>query len=191
MLSRTIRVVATLLCLFGLLILSACSESEGGKDWNVFSETIEQEMEQPPRKVSISNLIRLFSNKHILMMKLVTVCENNPAIRRVGAKDGAVTFYGAGHSHSDYESIINMTKAVLSEIEASSIDCGRRGDFEENPLAVVSFVMYASGLSVSGSSLGIVYKTEWSRKNNPITEAQVKSRGYTELDKAGWYAYKN
>lgn len=186
--SKTIRGVMVVTALY--LALSACNESEHGKGWEIFSEAVEQEMKQSSKKISISNLIELFLNKHILMTELVTMCQNNPAIRRVGLKDEAVSFYGAGNSSSDYKLIIETTKSLLSEVSALSIDCGRRGDFEEKPLAVVSLVMYASGLSVSGTSLGFVYRTNWSRINNPITEEQIKSRGYTELDKYGWYVYK-
>lgn len=191
MLSRTISIVIKFLCLSGLSILSACNDSEGGKNWSIFSEAIEQEMEKSPRELSVSNLVELFSNKHMLMMGVVATCKNNPAIRRVGIKNGAVSFYGKGNLASDFESVVDTTKSALSELTASSVDCGRRGDFEGNPLAVVSFVMYSSGLSISGSSLGVVYKTEWSRNNNPITEEQIKSRGYMELDKEGWYVYRN
>jgi hypothetical protein len=191
MLSRIISIVTKVLCLSFFSALSACNESEGGKSWNIFSEAIEHEMERSPKELSISNLEESFAKNYVLMMEMVDICEKNPAIRRIGAKDGKVSFYGEGHSPSDFETVIDTARSLLSVFSASAVDCGRRGDVEGNPLAVVSFLVYSSGLSISGSSSGIVYKTDWSRKSNPISEEEIQSRGYTDLDKEGWYVYKN
>jgi hypothetical protein len=183
----------TVICLLGISILTSCGENEkeSDKSWNVFKEAVEQDGENHPREVSVSDLKELFSNKSELMISLVRMCEDNPAIRRVGINDDAVSFYGKGHTSSDFMQVAGKTKSTLFELSASSVECGRRGDFDGNPLAVVSFVMYASGLSVSGSSLGIIYRTEWSRKNNPITKQNIESMGYTELAKEGWYVFEN
>lgn len=188
MLRKTIRFIV--FSLLGMSVLSGCGENESDKSWQIFKEAVELEGENPPKEVNISDLVELFSNKSMLMIDLVAMCEDNPAIRRVGIKEDAVSFYGE-HYSSDLQYVVDDTKSTLFELSASSVDCGRRGDFDGNPLAVVSIVMYASGLSVSGSSLGIIYRTEWSRKNNPTTKQTIELRGYNELTKDGWYVFEN
>ncbi len=188
---RACNTIFKVLCLLSLSSLSGCADNEDDRKWGVFSEAIEREIEQPQKEVNISDLIDLFLNKHRLMMSVVATCETNPKIRRIGIKDGSTSFYGKSFSGPEFETATDSTRLALSELSSSSVSCGRRGDFDGDPLAIVSFVMYASGISVSGSSLGILYRTEWSRTNNPVTKEQVKARGHTALPKEGWYVYKN
>ncbi len=191
MLSSNIKAVIKIFLLMSLPGVYACGKGDEGKSWNFFTEAIEQERAQHSRRPSVAGLIELFSKKNKLMIDIVAACESNPAIRRVGVKDGAVSFYDQAYSYSDFKPVIDAIRLALLELSASSVECGRRGDFEGNPLSVVSFVMYSSGLSVSGSLMGILYRTEWSKNNNPITSDQIESRGYIELSKEGWYVYKD
>lgn len=189
--SRAFSIIFEVICLISLVVLSACSEDKSSKSWSVFGSAIQQELEQLPKEKSISELVDVFSVKYALLIKIVAICEDNPAIRRVGIKSGEVSFYGKELELPDFESVVDVTRAVLTDLAALSVDCGRRGDFDGNPLAVVSFVMHSSGLSVSGGSSGFVYKTEWSRNKKPITAAQIESWKYTKLDKQGWYIYRD
>lgn len=86
---------------------------------------------------------------------------------------------------------VKTMEKPLTTITASSVACGRRGDYKNNPLAGVSFVVYVVGLSISGGELkSIGYKTDWQRNHQVLTDEEIKKRGFTKLDKPGWYIYE-
>ena len=175
-----------------LLLILGCDDSPANSDksWVIFKDAINKELEAGPKEFDLDGLKNSFSRHFESLQDVVRACSDNPDLRRIGRSANDVSYYKGVSSVDDFNSLVISIQKKLAEIGASSVSCGRRGDFEDNPLAIVSFVMSASGLSVSGSSKGFFYSTEWSQKNNPASEAIFESRGYTQLGIDGWYIYE-
>ncbi len=126
------------------------------------------------------------------MENVVSLCDQHSAIQRIGV-DGSISYYGhpAESDIRAIDPIANAMRVTLSTIGASSLRCGRRGGFDGSPLSNVSFVMYATGLSVSGQIKSINYFTDWERQNNPITEKSIQEKGFKPLNRLGWYIYES
>ena len=175
-----------------LLLLIGCDNSNNEKSWHFFDKMIEKEL-SGKKKLDTNLIENVFVENVEIMRKMVDLCEKHPVIRRVGSMQEEVSYYGNNfneNQHSEQQIVAKM-RDYLDQIGSSSVSCMRRGDFVENPLAVVSFVMYRSGLSVSGELVSIVYRTNWSHENNKVSEKELQSRGYKSLGKPRWYMFKS
>ena len=158
-----------------LLLLVAC---DGGAGWS-------------KKKPTFAELEQMFARHADRMKESVRLCSEYPEIRWVGPPDQEADYYQGVTLSADVAKAVAMLQQALVEIPAYSIHCGRRGDYEDRPLAVVTFVVYASGISVSGSSVVIIYSTPWSNEHNPWTEEERRDKGYKALGQPGWYTVEN
>ena len=175
----------------GFLIISCiagCGEYSANPSWQLFNQAIDDREDKV--EISTEELKAIFDTKRALMEEVVFQCTKQPAIRRIGGD--SVSYYGEAPAPENEEmaEAIKSIKDSLIALDASSASCGRRGDYENDPLAVVTLVFSSSGLSVSGSSTRIVYRTEWSMLNSNNDETRLEEYGHIPLDVKGWYIVK-
>jgi len=142
-----------------------------------------------PREVTVEDMQEIFAEHRALMVSIVQTCEEYPRIYRVYAENGTDDYYGEGEASLELSGVVESVRGKINEIPASQIICWRQNNVEGNPLSAVSFVVYAAGLSVSGTLKTIDYRTEWLQKSNPLTSDQMTKRGYIEILDKGWYVY--
>lgn len=141
------------------------------------------------REVTVEDMREMFTEHRDLMMHIVQTCEEYPRIRKIYVEEGEEYFYGSGETGMEMVAVLESIRARMTKIPASSVSCFRPHNIDGKPLATVSFVVYAVGLSVSGTLKAIDYRTLWSQNNAPLTEEQMEKREYIgQLDK-GWYIH--
>ncbi|SDS21705.1 hypothetical protein SAMN05216198_1457 [Halopseudomonas litoralis] len=186
---KTINRMLFLFIIISLMTMSGCEEPQNKKSWKIFNEALNEEKikEVPPRNLEETIDIMLPE-----LQSVVGICEKNAEINRVSSKDEPTSYYKNVHSSKELDAAIKLIKEKLEKVGALSVSCGRRGDYKENPLSTVSFVMHASGLSVSGHLESIVYITSWTLSlPGALTNEELGDRGFTPSKKQGWYIYKS
>lgn len=175
-----------------LLAVSGCGDSGNGASWKLLREAALKEKSEYKRDVSTKDLEKTFLNYFNAMENIVSLCDQYPAIQRVGA-DGSISYHGrpAELDIRALDPIVSSMRSTLSTIGASSLRCDRRGGVDGHPLSNVSFVMYAVGLSVSGQIKTIGYFTDWERQHSPLRDRGFQKQGFKPLNKPGWYIYES
>ena len=193
--SRIFRRYRGILLAGALALLCSCSVYEddegyfeGVIDYFVFNGYLLWMLITKPREVTVEDMQEMFAEHRDVMMGIVQTCEEYPRINRIYVDEGD-EFYGEGEVGLELTTVVESVRSSLAEIPASQVICGRRHNVEGNPLSVVSFVVYAIGLSVSGTLKTIDYRTEWLQISSPLTWDQMQRRGYIEMLDEGWYIY--
>ena len=193
--SRIFRRCRGTLLAGALALLCSCSVYkddegffEGVIDYFAFNGYLLWMLITKPPEVTVEDMGEMYAEHPEVMMSIVHVCEGHPRIYRIYADEG-VEYYGEGEVGLELTTVVNSVRSSLAEIPASQVICWRRHNVEGTPLSAVSFVVYAAGLSVSGTLKRIDYRTEWLLKSSPLTWDQMISRGYIEMLDEGWYIY--
>jgi hypothetical protein len=187
----TKQVCAIAAVLVTLLLLAGCDNGRAGNPWKTLLNGLPG-FGWIEKRPTFSDLERIFVGRSAHLKEGVELCEKYPAIRRIGSNNEEdVSYYKGVPLPLGLASDVTAFRKILIDIPASSLHCGRRGDYEGDPLATVTFVVYSVGLSVSGSSMSIMYSTPWSRQHNPWTEEQRVQHGYRALEAPSWYAVED
>ena len=189
--SRIFRQCRRILLVVGFSVLSGCSVYEHEEryfegvieDFVLFGYGLWNRI--TTREVTVEEVREIFAEHQDVMMSIVQTCEQYPGINIISTK--YTYFPGEDEVGPEMAAVLELIRSKMAEIPASKVVCARWQNIGTKPLGGVSFVVYAGGLSRSGKSKSIVYRTEWLQKNSPLTEEQLDSHGYIELLDKGWY----
>lgn len=135
------------------------------------------------KRPSHDEVVQIFSKQSAVMKEVVELCAKFPTLSRVGPAHEEPSFYKDVPQAEGIADAIKIIRQSLVKIPALSVNCERMGDVEGNPLAIVQFFIYATGPSVSGSSISIYYVTPWGNRNLPHRDEVGEAR----LSEPGWY----
>lgn len=182
--------------LAAVLLLCSCSVYEdderyfeGVVDFFIINGYLLWMLVTKPPEITVEDMRGMFAEHRGVMEDIVQTCEEHPRINRIYAEDGEEDYYGEGEVGPELAVAIESVRVQMREISASLVTCSRWHNVENKPLGVVSFVVYAAGLSVSGVLRKISYRTEWSQNHSQLSKEMLEERGYHNLPEAGWYIY--
>lgn len=182
MLKQFMEIKLLLTFSFAFSILIGCSKASD--DSNNLPKLAHNQMSHGEAEIVVAERKEIFE-------QLVKACEKYPSLRGVGPEGSRERLYKTlGEPSIEFKSDLDKYREQLLSISALDLKCGRRGDFENNPLVSVSIIFHVSGLSVSGEMIGIVYFTDFSRKNGKFKDIELESMGYKKIENTNWYYYK-
>jgi hypothetical protein len=161
------------LIFFCFFLLTGCS----------YLEFIFGAFEENKEPYSEADMRKLFIKNHDVLKKLIATCEQTPKLRRVRLEGDT-----EGFDTNENSEIIIKIREEMESAQLIGLHCERLYNFVDNPLAGVSFILFASGLSVSGVSQGIYYETDKMRELFPSTNNDMFSE-YEPLNIKGWSLY--
>ncbi|WP_412503231.1 hypothetical protein [Shewanella chilikensis] len=181
MLKQFMEIKLLLTFSFAFSILIGCSKAS--EDSNDLAKLAHSQMSHGEAEMVVAERKEIFE-------QLVKACEKYPSLRSVGPEDGRERLYKtSGEPSKEFKSDLDKYREQLLSISALELKCGRRGDFENNPLVSVSIIFNVSGLSVSGEMISIVYFTDFSKKNGKFKDVELESMGYKKIENTNWYYY--
>jgi len=93
--------------------------------------------------------------------KIIDFCTNYPSLKRVDREE--IKFYKKNVS-KETKDIAHNIQTIIKSIKIDSIECSRLKEILNNNLLGVSFLLYSSGIGVSGEGQFLEYNTKQSRK---------------------------
>lgn len=122
-----------------------------------------------------------FEENRTALDSYVQFCNENPAVTWLGANKDEVdfAFQQQGVNTKDVEVI----RKSLRQFDIRSIRCGRDRRLPNPPLHAVWVPLYSVGISVSGSTRGVLYSAGPQEKNH----SRLEIGEYVSLGEDGWY----
>jgi hypothetical protein len=137
-------------------------------------------------KLSKVEINKLFFEKRSDFNLVVDFCENNSNVRYVDKLN--YSLFDEEYQDDELEKNLRLVRESLRKINGLSLKCGRRADYDGNPLSVVEISVYSQGISVSGIGQKIIFYTDWTYINNASrTDEQRKLDGEVPIGPKGWF----
>jgi hypothetical protein len=157
------------LIIFLLVLLSGCGDEKFGGSDSLLSD------------VSIEELY--FSNKDAVK-SLVDFCVSNPSVKWLGVNSERVSLSTVLNLKPDIAAVIEARNTVAN-IGGQSLVCSRNWQDLDYPLLAVMVSLDNIGISVSGSSKGIIYFFKF----GDHVDSMIKTGSLKSLGDEGWYIY--
>ncbi|MDG5499643.1 hypothetical protein [Marinobacter sp. BGYM27] len=133
---------------------------------------------------SDSSVKYLYQKNHSVLNGFVEFCRNNPGVKWLSDGRDEIDLSTLLSAKPD-PAVLSGIRNDLSNVGALSLSCTRDWSMTNYPLVAVTVPLYGVGVSVSGSSKGIMHFAHVSEFVQRKTEkGELKSLG-----EEGWYIY--
>ncbi len=130
---------------------------------------------------TVAEIRQIYSENYEILNDLILICEQTPQLRRIRLKGETERV-----DNNVFSELIAQIRKKMISARVIGLKCGRFYDLPGEPLVGVSFSVFSSGLSISGTSQYIHYETEKMRELYP-----VRKNDDVELEKEGWSIVNN
>lgn len=135
-------------------------------------------------KMSNNELEEYFLKYKSELKYLVGICEQYPALKRV---EKSKSLYYSKNPSIEVKKTIKRIQSIVAKLKIDNIQCSRSDMVLNNQLLGVFFVLYSSGLGISGEGQLISYDTKRFLDSLPNhKKANISWRTIFPLSEEGW-----